>query len=172
MDELTAAGLSWRIYAGLGGTGNSNGYGWAICPTFADCIYTNQARNLVADAQVITDATNGTLPNFALVTPTQADSEHNKDSMSVGDNWIGQVVQAIENGPEWSSTAIFLTWDDCGCFYDHVAPPAGLGIRVPMIIISPYAIAGHTDSSVASFMSVLAYTEHTFGLPALSTRDA
>ena len=172
MDRLDAAGFSWRIYAGLGGTDNSNGYGWAICPTFADCIDTSQAKNMVADTQVLTDATNGTLPSFAVVTPTQADSEHNEDSMSAGDNWIGQVVKAIESGPDWSSTAIFLTWDDCGCFYDHVAPPAGLGIRVPMIIISPYAIAGHTDSNTASFMSVLAYTEHTFQLSALSQRDA
>ena len=85
--------------------------------------------------------------------------------MAVGDNWIGQVVSAIETGPDWASTAIFLTWDDCGCFYDHVAPPTGLGIRVPMIMISPYVKAGTTDSNVASFASVLAFTETVFGLP-------
>jgi hypothetical protein len=66
--------------------------------------------------------------------------------MAVGDNWIGQVVSAIENGPQWSSTAIFLTYDDCGFFYDHVAPPSGLGIRVPMIIASPCARPGYTSA--------------------------
>jgi len=92
--------------------------------------------------------------------------------MSLGDNWIGSVVSAVENGPEWSSTAIFATWDDCGCFYDNVLPPAGFGIRVPMVIVSPYAIAGYTDSTDASFASLLAFTEHTFGLDPLSSLDA
>ncbi len=172
MDELDAAGLSWRIYAGLGGNGNSNGYGWAICPTFAGCLYRqSQRHDLVPNTQIVTDAAGGTLPSFAAVTPTQAESEHNLDSMAQGDNWLGSVVSAIEDGPQWGTTVIFLTWDDCGCFYDHVPPPSGFGIRVPMIIISPYAIAGHTDSTVATYASVLAFTEHLFGLPALSSLD-
>ena len=107
-----------------------------------------------------------------MVTPTQQNSEHNDDSMTQGDNWLGQVVTAIENGPDWSSTAVFLTWDDCGCFYDHVAPPAGFTIRVPMVIVSPYSKPSYTDSTAASYASVLAFTEHNFGLPALSTVDA
>jgi phospholipase C len=92
--------------------------------------------------------------------------------MIAGDNWIGQVVQAIENGPDWNSTAIFITYDDCGCFYDHVPPPSGLGIRVPMVIVSPYAVPEGNDSNVASFASLLAFTEHTFGLSPLSNVDA
>jgi phospholipase C len=172
MDRLEVAGLSWRIYAGLGGTGNSNGYGWAICPTFAECLFTKQRQNLVADTNVIDDAKRGSLPSFSIVTPTQTTSQHNGESMAVGDNWIGSVLSAIEKGPDWSSTAVFLTWDDCGCFYDHVAPPPNLGIRVPMIIVSPYAIAGHTDHETASYASVLAFTEHVFGLPPLAATDA
>src|SRR5262249_51510097 len=74
--------------------------------------------------------------------------------------------------PDWASTAVFITYDDCGCFYDHVPPPKGLGIRVPMVIISPYAKPGFTDSNVASFSSMLAFTEHVFGLSPLSDRDA
>ena len=54
--------------------------------------------------------------------------------MATGENWIGKAASAIENGPQWQSTAVFLTLDDCGCFYDELAPPAGLGIRVPMIL--------------------------------------
>src|SRR5262249_7179915 len=74
--------------------------------------------------------------------------------------------------PDWASTAVFITYDDCGCFYDHVPPPEGLGIRVPMVIASPYAKPGFTDSNVASFSSMLAFTEHVFGLSPLSARDA
>jgi phospholipase C len=76
------------------------------------------------------------------------------------------------NGPDWGSTAIFITYDDCGCFYDHVPPPPGLGIRVPMVIVSPYARAGYTDHDTASFASLLAFIEHAFRLKPLGPADA
>jgi phospholipase C len=174
MDRMDAAGVSWKLYVGLPNgskQGNNSGYGWAICPTFGQCLE-KQKANMVASGQVITDAQAGNLPAVSLVMPNQTNSQHNGDSMAVGDNWIGSVVSAIENGPDWSTTAIFLTWDDCGCFYDHVAPPPGLGIRVPMVIVSPYARAAYTDSGVASFASILAYIEHTFNLAPLATTDA
>jgi phospholipase C len=123
---------------------------------------------MARNTQFASDAAAGQLPNFSVVTPTQADSQHNGDSMTVGDNWIGSVVNAVESGPEWASTAVFITWDDCGCFYDHVAPPAGLGIRVPMLIVSPYPASSHRDSTTASFASVLAFTESAFGLPPIA----
>jgi len=170
MDRLNAAGLSWKLYTGTGGPGS--GYQWAICPTFAECLYTDQRRNMVAAGDVIADAENGALPNFSVVTPTAVNSQHNQDLMDAGDNWLGRVISSIQEGPDWASTAVFITYDDCGCFYDHVAPPKGLGIRVPMVIISPYAKPGFTDSNVASFSSMLAFTEHVFALPPLSGRDA
>jgi phospholipase C len=170
LDEMNGAGISWRIYAGLGGNGNSNGYGWSICPSFAECIY-KQSQHLVANTQVLSDAADGALPNFSIVTPSLGNSQHNARLMAHGDNWVGSVVSAIENGPDWSSTAIFITWDDCGGFYDHVAPPAGYGVRVPMIIVSPYAVRGHTDSNTASDASMLAFVEHDFGLSPLSSLD-
>ena len=93
--------------------------------------------------------------------------------MALGDNWIGSVVSAIENGPDWNSTAIFITYDDCGCFYDHVAPPVnGWGIREPMVIVSPYAKPGYTDTTHTTFSGILAYTEHIFGLSPLGENDA
>jgi phospholipase C len=97
-------------------------------------------------------------------------------SMLQGDNWIGQVVAALEAGPEWGSTAVFITYDDCGCFYDHVAPPHNpdgtqQGPRLPLVIVSPYARAGFTDSTPATFASILAFTEHSFALPALGAND-
>jgi len=171
MDELDAAGLSWHIYDP---TANS---GWAICPSFAECKYGPQAKDIVPNTQIFSDAAAGTLPDFSVVVPQGPNSQHNKYSMAMGDNWIGQVVSSIENGPDWDSTAIFITYDDCGCFYDHVVPgtnPDGTpqGSRVPMVIVSPYAIAGYTDTTPATFASVLAYVEQNFGLAPLGLNDA
>ena len=171
MDEMKAAGLSWRIYETSTG-GNTIPYGWAICPTFADCIDTGQKANVVASSNIIQAAQKGTLSNLSLVMPSAPNSQHNLYSMATGDNWIGKVMTAIMNGPQWSSTAVFITYDDCGCFYDHVAPPAGGGPRLPMVIASPYTRAGFTDSTTATTESMLAFTEHLFGLPAMSSTDA
>lgn len=177
MDRLSSAGLPWKLYAGttldaMASGFEASGYQWAICPTFADCLYTPQRSNLALASQVISDATNGTLPAVSIVTPTAGNSQHNLQLMNTGDNWIGDVVNAIQNGPNWSSTAIFITYDDCGCFYDHVPPPSGLGIRVPMVIVSPFARRGFTDTNVASFASLLAFIEHNFGLRPLAKADA
>jgi phospholipase C len=169
MSRLEAAGLSWRIYA-PGKT--QGGYSWAICPVFADCLYTDQRQYYVRPKQFALDAAAGTLPAYSVLIPEPADSQHNKRSQLVGENWIAKNVEAVMNGPDWDSTAIFVTYDDCGCFYDHVPPPNGLGIRVPMVIVSPYARSGFTDSNVASYSSILAFVEHTFGLAPLSIEDA
>jgi phospholipase C len=187
--SLHAAGRSWKIYgapppATVGG--QDVGYGWSICPSFASCLYSSQVNRLVPSANVLTDAAHGTLPSYSVLTPSWSSaatnagadsSQHNDYSMLAGDNWIGKVVSAIQNGPDWASTAIFITYDDCGCFYDHVAPPVNpdgtqQGPRVPMVIVSPYAKAGSTDSANATFASILAFTEHTFGLPPLAANDA
>jgi phospholipase C len=170
MDRLGSAGLTWKLYATSSGHGRTP-YGWAICPTFADCLYTKRHNNQVPNTSFIKDATAGALANFSILLPSVADSQHNGFSMTQGDNWIGQAVNAVEQGPDWASTAIFITWDDCGCFYDHVPPPPGFGPRVPMLIVSPYARAGYTDSNKASLLSLLAFTEQTFGLPPLSHAD-
>jgi phospholipase C len=172
LDSLKKAGETFKIYGADKSDGN---YIWDTCPTFADCLYTNEAKSMVPTASVITNANNGTLPNFSLLMPATgpsgSTSQHNGTSMATGDNWIGKVVSAIENGPQWQSTAIFLSWDDCGCFYDAVAPPSGLGIRVPMILISPWVIKGHTDHNVATWASLLAFTEHVLGVPPLNATD-
>ncbi|MDP9329997.1 MAG: hypothetical protein M3P11_05065 [Actinomycetota bacterium] len=172
-DRLDAAGLTWKIYGGAKGPDTSiTPYGWTICPTFYECLASSQSSNMVNVSTVTTDAQAGDLPSLSLVMPIGSNSQHNHTSMAVGDNWLGQVVSAIEGGSDWSSTAIFITYDDCGCFYDHVPPPSpDIGIRVPMVIISPYAKPGFTDSNTATYMSMLAFTEHTFGLPPLTSAD-
>ena len=175
MDSLDAAGLTWKLYTSATTVKKVRAYTWSICPVFAKCLYTDQALNLLAPSQIVPDALAGNLPSYSVLLPegaTGATSQHNGTSMLAGDNWVGQAVSAIMNGPDWSSTAIFITYDDCGCFYDHVPPPANLGVRAPMVIVSPYARPGFTDSDVASTASMLAFTEHTFGLAPLGTTDA
>jgi phospholipase C len=189
LDELNQAGLAWKIYGqsapvfggGLPGFGNA-GWIWSICPSLAECLDTGPRANLVDNGQFFTDAAAGTLPAYSVVTAGGATdggvlgSCHNSFSMTACDNYIGQLVTAAESGPEWPSTAIFITFDDCGCFYDQVPP--GLnpdftqqGPRVPLIIVSPYAKPGFTDTTPATFAGILAYTEHTFGLGALGPND-
>jgi phospholipase C len=168
-DRMDAAGASWRIY-GVPDAPGTTPYGWAICPTFADCLLTQQAANFVFVDQFAADATAGSLPAFSIVTPRVHKSQHPPASTSVGDNYLGSIIGALERGPGWSSTAIFLTYDDCGCFYDHVNPleeNPEWGIRVPMIIISPYSKQGYTDSAPATFASLLTFTERVFDLPPL-----
>jgi phospholipase C len=140
---------------------------------------TSQRGHNVLSSSFVTDAGNGNLPNFSLVVPggsTAPASEHNGTSMTVGDDWLGQVAKAVMTGPEWDSTALFITWDDCGCFYDQVKPgtnPDGTqqGPRSPLIIVSPYAKPEFTDHNHATFAGILAYVETTFGLPAMGVND-
>lgn len=169
MNRLDGAGVSWNIFA----PGFDDGaYGWSICPTFADCLYTDQSSKHVEPELFPEVARNGTMPHVSWVIPRASNSQHNGKSMMAGDNWIAEQVSAVMEGPDWESTAIFITWDDCGCFYDHVPPPPGKGIREPMVIVSPYARPGYTDSRVATFASMQAFIEHTFGLAPLAVEDA
>jgi phospholipase C len=148
----------------------------------ADCLYTSQRQNLVNAGQFITDAKAGNLPALSIVTaggtPNLAlDSCHNKFSMTACDNYIGQLAAAAENSPQWGSTAVFITFDDFGGFYDQVPPPVNPdgtqeGPRLPLIIVSPYAKAGYTDTTATTFAGILAYTEQNFGLAALGPNDA
>jgi phospholipase C len=169
MDRFDAAGLSWKLYSP---PSDSGGYGWAICPTFYECLGSDQARHVKPPTDLVRDARSGRLPSLSIVVPKPEDSQHNSRSLMQGDNWLARAVHAIMRGPDWSSTAIFITYDDCGCFYDPVVPPPADGIRVPMVIVSPYAKAGFVDHTDATFASILAFTEHTFGLAPLTDLDA
>ncbi len=180
-DALTAKGLSWKIYGGAGAPPistspySAQGWQWAICPTFVECLYTSQRNNLVPTSQLATDAAGGHLPTYSVVTPTMVDSQHNFTDMSTGDDFIGSTVAAIQSSPDWASTAIFVTYDDCGCFFDHLNPlqyNAAWGVRVPMVIVSPFAKLGYTDSTPTTFAGTLAFVEHVFGLAPLNSTDA
>jgi phospholipase C len=109
------------------------------------------------------------------VTPKFEVSEHPEYSFCEGENWTTEVINAIMRSPMWKDTAIFLVWDDYGGFYDHVPPPQvdgfGFGIRVPLLVISPYAREGYVDHTLGEFSSVLRFVEDNWGLTQLTHRD-
>jgi len=108
------------------------------------------------------------------VSPAWA-SERPPASVCTGENWTVQMLNALMRGPDWSSTAVFLTWDDFGGFYDHVTPQQldsfGLGFRVPLLVISPYAKKGYIDHTPYEFSSMLRFAEDILGLAPLTKRD-
>ncbi len=114
-----------------------------------------QMGNLKDNNQFFTDVAAGALPAVTWVMPSYANSEHPLSSVSDGQAWITRCVNALMQSPDWNSTAIFITYDEWGGFYDHVAPPAvdanGYGLRIPGLVISPYAKQGYIDHQQLSF---------------------
>ena len=126
--------------------------------------------------QFITDAQTGNLPAMSWIfADGEAVSEEPPNSICQGENWTVAQLNAVMQGPDWNSTVVFITWDDFGGFYDHVAPPQldqfGLGPRVPLLIISPYAKAGYVSHTVYEHSSVLKLIETRYHLPPLTARD-
>jgi phospholipase C len=111
-------------------------------------------------------AKNGTLPSVVWLAPSAPYSEHPPALVSLGQAYVTGLIDAIMRGPDWDSTAIFLTWDDWGGFYDHVVPPRvdenGYGIRVPGIVISPYARQGFIDGQTLSHDAYVKFIEDDF----------
>ncbi len=98
--------------------------------------------------------------------PNWNNSEHPPSSIAVGQAWVTHLINAVMRGPQWKSSAIFLAWDDWGGFYDHVRPPnvdsQGYGLRVPSMVISPYAKRGYVDHQTLSFDAYLKFIEDDF----------
>src|SRR5262249_17872344 len=92
--------------------------------------------------------------------------EHGPSSIHAGQAYVTRLINAAMQGPDWDSTAIFLAWDDWGGFYDHVVPPVvdkqGYGLRVPALVISPYARRGYVDHQVLSFDAYIKFIEDDF----------
>lgn len=173
-DSLQNAGLSWKYYAPNPG---DSGYIWSALNAIRHIRLTSLWNTNVAHwSQFAIDAANGQLPAVSWLVVGGGMSEHPPSSVCAGENWTVQQLNAIMQGPLWNSTAIFLTWDDFGGFYDHVPPPKvdnfGFGPRVPLLIISPYAKAGYISHTLYEFSSVLKFIETRYGLHQLTTRDA
>jgi phospholipase C len=122
--------------------------------------------NIQAVDEFYRQARQGTLPSVSWVVPSATVSEHAPAKISDGQAYVTSVVNAAMQGPEWDSTAIFLSWDDWGGFYDHVVPPSvdenGWGIRVPSLLISPYAKRGYVDHQTLSFDAYGKFIEDVF----------
>jgi phospholipase C len=139
---------------------------WNPLPGFGDVVADGQSGNVQTVDGFYTAAKNGTLPAVSWVTPNGKVSEHPPALVSDGQSYVTSLIDAVMAGPDWSSTAIFLAWDDWGGFYDSVAPPAvdgnGYGLRVPGMVISPYARHGYVDHKTLSFDAYLEFIEDDF----------
>ncbi len=139
---------------------------WNPLPDFDTVQQDGQLSNIQSVSNFYTAAKNGTLPAVSWVTPNGKESEHPPALVSIGQTYVTGLINAIMHGPDWDSTAIFLAWDDWGGFYDHVVPPVvdenGYGLRVPSLVISPYAKQGYIDHQTLSFDAYLKFIEDDF----------
>jgi len=139
---------------------------WNPLPRFDTVQQDHQLGDIAPLRSFYRAARTGTLPAVAWVTPSQAVSEHPPALVTAGQTYVTSLINAIGRGPDWRSTAIFLAWDDWGGFYDHVKPPVvdgeGYGLRVPGLVISPYAKRGYIDHQVLSFDAYLKFIEDDF----------
>jgi phospholipase C len=167
---LHAHKVSWGYYLdhGTQTTTNPNGVPklWNVMPGFTDVSQDKQSSDVQPLSKFMAAAKAGTIPAVSWIVPDQEDSEHPSALVSTGQAYVTRIVNAIMRSPDWDSSAIFLSWDDWGVFYDSVMPPVadslGYGIRVPGLVISPYAKQGYIDPQTLSFDAFLKFAEDDF----------
>jgi phospholipase C len=139
---------------------------WNPLPFFTTVQNDGQVQNVTTLGDYFKAAKAGKLPAVAWINPTGSVSEHPPGLVSAGQTYVTKLVNAAMRGPEWKSTAIFISWDDWGGFYDHVTPPSvdenGYGLRVPGLVISPYARSGLIDHQTLSFDAYVKFIEDDF----------
>jgi len=166
-DLLAAAGISWKYYIDGGGIFSIIRH-IRNSPTWP--------QNQGTTAQFLADAQNGNLPAVSWLIPPFENSEHPPSSICAGENQTTAFVNAVMQGPAWNSSVIFVTYDDFGGFYDHVPPPQldqqGLGPRVPLLIISPFAKPGYISHTLYEHSSLVKFVETLYQLRNLTARDA
>jgi phospholipase C len=196
-DQLNAKNLSWRYYTpsatsiwtGPNAIQHMCGPN-APPPNGTACTGSDWVNHVVIyngqnPAPILTDITNNQLPAVSWVIPAGKNSDHagNQNDLG-GPSWVASIVNAIGNSSYWANTAIIVTWDDWGGWFDHVPPPQVIadgsswgsgyvyGFRVPLIVISPYAKAAHISHVNHDFGSILHFVEENFGLSSLGYADA
>ncbi len=173
-DLLDAQGVSWKYYAPP-----STDFFFLLSAFQAirHIRFGNDWNNNVISpqTQVLTDIAKGSLASVTWIVPDYPHSDHPGSNSDEGPDWVASITNAIGNSPFWNSTAIFITWDDWGGWYDHVNPPQidsmGLGFRIPLIVVSPYARHGYVSHVTHEPSGFLTYIEKLFGLPNLGSRD-
>lgn len=183
-DLAMPLGVTWRYYApGLDELGNI----WSAYDAIRHIRYSPYWANVISpETQVLRDAKRADLPDITWVVPTARDSDHpfplarsprdlGVEGAVYGPEWVASIVNTIGHSPLWNTTAIVVVWDDWGGWYDHVKPPQldrmGLGFRVPMMVISPWAKRHYVSHVQHEFGSIVKFTELTFNLPSLHTTD-
>lgn len=180
-DLLDNAGISWRYYAPNAGsiwTGPDaiqhmcqpqTQNGKLVCTGAA------WSNVIIPQSTILNDIANQQLAQVTWVIPDGHESDHANVNDGSGPSWVASVVNAIGNSLYWGNTAIFITWDDWGGWYDHVAPKIinsyEYGFRVPLIVVSPYAKANYISHTPHDFGSLLKFVEENFGLPSLGYAD-
>jgi phospholipase C len=134
---------------------------------FTDITAADKAGKIQDVSKFPIAAANGTLPAVAWVVPDLLHSDHPPSDLRNGQAWVTGLINDVMKGPDWSSTAIFLTWDEWGGYYDNVVPPrtadgVGYGLRVPALVISPYAKKGYIDHQTLSTDAYLKFIEDDF----------
>jgi phospholipase C len=189
IDRLASQGVSWKYYVETTGqpapasdpchvkdpAPQQLGL-WNPLPGFKSIRDNPQLMShLVNQAEYFRDLKQGTLPEVSWLIPDFQDSEHPPESVPQGMWYVTRLVNALMKSRYWANSAIFLTWDDYGGFYDHVPPPGvdafGYGPRVPLLVISPYAKPGYVTDETGDFSSILRFMEERFNLQHLSRRD-
>jgi phospholipase C len=139
---------------------------WNPLPYFDTVKADGQLGNIQDVANFRSAAKAGTLPSVSWVVPSSAVSEHPTAPISAGQSYVTTLINSVMTGPDWNSSAIFLAWDDWGGFYDNVVPPKvdgnGYGLRVPGLVISPYARRGFVDHNIYSFDAYAKFIEDVF----------
>ena len=175
-DLFDAQKITWKYYAPA--ANGDVGYVWSGFDAIRHIRYgPDWAGDVMSpETTVLTDIETANLPQVSWVIPDLAKSDHPLGHSKMGPAWVSSVVNEIGASPYWDSTAIFILWDDWGGWYDHVPPPQvddmGLGFRVPLIVVSPWAKHGYISHQQHEFGSLLKFLETRYGLPSLGTRDA
>ncbi len=164
---LHQANVSWKYYVATGsGPNQASLMYWNVLPAFTTVQQDHQEGNIQSVDQLSVDLKNDTLPSVSWIAPSVAESEHPDALVSAGQTYVTRTINEIMHSSSWSSTAIFVAWDDWGGFYDHVVPPKvdenGYGLRVPAFMISPYAKKGYIDHQTLSFDAYLTFIEDDF----------
>jgi phospholipase C len=176
-DELDAKDVSWRYYAPA--IGSNLGDIWSAYDAINHIRYGSDWGNNVISppSRVLTDIAAGNLAGMTWIVPDYDESDHSGSGSGLGGPaWVSSIVDAIGTSQFWNSTAVFVVWDDWGGWYDHVAPAQisvqSLGMRVPLIAISPYAKANYVSHVSYETAGLLKFAETVFGVSALTQADA
>jgi phospholipase C len=177
-DTLDAKGVSWKYYTPPLWTGGLPGAYWDAFDAIYAVRYGPEWISNVSspETNIFGDISNSQLAAVSWVIPNAEDSDHSGFSHADrGPTWVAEIVNAIGESQYWNTSAIIVVWEDWGGWYDNVPPPqldyAGLGFRVPMIVISPYAKQGYVDHTQYEFGSIVKFVEEVFKLKSLGTTD-